>query len=138
MHNFLLKARGYSIFRAKYVFSQREPSIFRLRYVFFPHQPKNTHKRIRKHRLRAKKWKIGAKKHVLKRLGTCFYDVFLQAAGWGSSGEGGKGDRVNPIPRRVLTRPIPPKVGSTDFGLFRPITAYLEAYLVEQIINLRK
>ena len=43
-----------------------------------------------------------------------FLRVFSLFAGWGSSGEGGKGDRVNAIPRRALTRPIPPKVGSTD------------------------
>ena len=62
------------------------------------------------------------------------------ASGWvGAEGEGGKGDRVNPIPRRVLTRPIPPKVGSTDLetycglfelisALFRLISAYLSLF----------
>ena len=46
------------------------------------------------------------------------------ASGWvGAEGEGGKGDRVNPIPRKGLTRPDPK--GSTDldiyFGLFEVI-----------------
>ena len=75
-------------------------TLFGLSTCFSHTSPKKSHKGIQKHLLRAKKWKIGAKKHVLKRLETCFYDVFLQAAGWGSSGEGGKGDRVNPIPSR--------------------------------------
>ena len=49
------------------------------------------------------------------------------ASGWvGAEGEGGKGDRVNPIPKRVLTRPDPK--GSTDldtyFGLFELIWTY--------------
>ena len=42
----------------------------------------------------------------------------------GAEGEGGKGDRVNPIPRKALTRPIPPKVGSTDWGVLEGSSAY--------------
>ena len=73
------------------MFFRPQPNILALSMCFSNAKAKNSHKGIRKHPLGAKKWKIGAKKHVLKRLGTCFYDVFLQAAGWGPKGKGVRG-----------------------------------------------
>ena len=65
--------------------------------------------------------------------------MFLQVAGWGSEGEGGKGDRVNPIPGKG-SNPSDPSQSRVDgfwriWGIWEDMAGYVGDLGTNEVIR---